>query len=473
MLSEMKIQIFVVAFILIVPAGIFLAMTFHRIRDYVFMLLVIGTCQPYSLFGFPADLNLRSLEWYRGSTRGFEISYLDMLALILIFSSILSRQREGIRLFWPPSLGILLLFFAWCAFDVIGFSEPKIFGLFELTKLLRAILLFVGVAFYLRGPSELRNFLWALIITIGFEAIVCLSDRYLFHYHRVRGTTGHPNALATYCVLIAPLFITTLFASDTSPWLRRASAVAYLCATGCTLLTISRTGFAAIMVVTILAYFYSNGVGLSPRNIAITVLGLIVLFAMVAKSYNTLASRFEGTNLEREYLTEEGDRGTYFRIGIPAIRNGPVFGMGLNNWSYWVANKYGALAGIPQIPYPGGTHPPTINAATGKVEKAGAAPAHNLYLLTAGEVGIPGLILYLALFIRWLTMNGSVVLLRRDDLIANTRAGVAIGLIGVMIISWTEWDFRQTGIFFMAHVLMAVGAVLYYYRPKSQKFMGQ
>ena len=468
MLSEMKIQIFVVAFILIVPAGIILATTSYRIRDFVFMFLVCGTCQPGSLFTLPSDLNLLSHEWYRGSTRGIEISYLDMLAIILIFSSIFSRQREGIRLFWPPSLGLLLLFFGWCTLGVIGFSNPKIFGLFELTKMFRAILLFVAVAYYLRGPHELRLFLWALVLTIGFETLVCLSDRYLFHYHRIRGTTGHPNALATYCVLIAPIFITTLFASDTPQLLRWASATAFLCSAVCMLLTISRTGFAALMLVTVLAYFYSNGINLSPRNIGITVLGMILLFAMVAKSYNSLASRFEGTDLEREYLSEEGDRGSYFRIGIPAIKQGPVFGMGLNNWSYWVANRYGAMVGIPHIPYPGPNRPPDPNPVTGKPEKAGAAPAHNLYLLTAGEVGIPGLLLYLALFIRWLTMNGSAIFLRRDDLIANTRVGIAIALLGVMIMCWTMWNFRQTGTFFLAHIIMAVGAVLFYFRPKAQ-----
>ena len=468
MLSEMKVPIFVVAFILIVPAGILLATSIQRIRNFVFMFLVCGTCQPGSLFGLPTDINFLSREWYRGSTRGIEVSYLDMLAIILVFSSILSRQREGIKLFWPPSLGILLLFFVWCALDVIGFSEPKIFGFFELTKIFRAILLFTAVAFYLRGPNELRLFLWALILTIGFEALVCLMDRYAYHFHRIRGTAGHPNALATYCVMLAPLFITTVFASDTTPWLRRASAVAFLCATGCTLLTISRTGFAALMLVTALAYLYSNGVKLSPRKIGFTVLGAIFLLLMVVKSYNSLASRFEGTDLEREYLSEEGDRGTYFRVGMPAIRDNPVFGMGLNNWSYWVANRYGPMMGFANIPYPGPDRAPALNPVTGKRERAGMPPAHNLYLLTLGEVGFPGFLLFMALFIRWLTMNGSVVLLRKNDLIASTRAGAAIGLLGAMIMSWTMWNFRQTGTFFMAHIIMAVGAVLYYHRPKSK-----
>ena len=91
---ESKYIIFVVASIVCVPTGILLASNYRKIHDFVFMFLVFGTCMPESLMGLPTDINFFSREWYRGSTRGIEISYLDLLAIILLFSS-LSFGRAG------------------------------------------------------------------------------------------------------------------------------------------------------------------------------------------------------------------------------------------------------------------------------------------------------------------------------------------------------------------------------------------
>jgi len=173
---EAKHIIFFIGSAVCVPAGIVAAINSRKMHDFVFMFLVFGTTQPGSLFGLPTDINFLSREWYRGTTRGIEVSYLDLLALILLVSSIAIRRREGRPLFWPPSLGPMLAFFLWCAINVLVFSEPKLFGIFELTKVARGMIVFCAVATYIRSSREVRLFFVVLAGTVLYETSVCLRD---------------------------------------------------------------------------------------------------------------------------------------------------------------------------------------------------------------------------------------------------------------------------------------------------------
>ncbi|MCF6285066.1 MAG: O-antigen ligase family protein [Candidatus Hydrogenedentes bacterium] len=459
-MSEYKYIIFLVGSIVCVPVGILLASLWRKFHDFVFMFLVFGTCMPSGLFGFPTDINFLSREWYRGTTRGVEVSYLDLLAIILLVSSVIVRSKEGRKIFWPPSLVLLLLYLFWCALNVGVMSDPKLFGLFELTKIARAILLFGAVAAYLRSPRELRVFIWALALTILYQAGICLRDRYLFHVHRVRGTLAHPNSLSMYCLQCVPIFIAAFLAKDTSKALRVACVLAYLGAAGCILLTISRTGFVALVLLSVASFGLCMGFRITPGRVGMALLGTVLIVLMMAKSWDTTMSRLGETHLQQEYLSEEGDRGSYFRQGAPAIADHPITGVGLNNWSWWISNRYGVEAGKNYEAYVSTSISPASLTAT-------AAPAHNIYLLTVTELGWPGLFLFLAILFQWLWMSGKALLGEHDMLLGSFRVGAFLSLGGVILQSWTEWEFRQTPMFFLGHIIMAVSATLYFYCDKK------
>src|SRR5437879_4117447 len=134
-------------------AGILLACFSSRIRDLFFVMLVSLSPLIERL-----DINYVSREWYRGTSRGFEISILDILSLSLLVSSILSPRRGESRGFWPPSFGFMLLLFVYACFNV-AISEPRLFSLFELFRMFRGLILVAGVAFYVRSERELRLFI--------------------------------------------------------------------------------------------------------------------------------------------------------------------------------------------------------------------------------------------------------------------------------------------------------------------------
>ncbi len=167
--------------------GIVLACVFKRVRDLFFILLV---------FLAPlierVDVNFVSREWYRGTSRGFEFSVLEILSLSLLVSSILVPRRGESHAYWPASLGFMVLFFSYAAVNV-AISDPQIYGLFELFKLVRGMILFLAVAFYLRSEREMRLLILALGAAVCYQGLLALKERYLDGVHRGKCPAGSWN----------------------------------------------------------------------------------------------------------------------------------------------------------------------------------------------------------------------------------------------------------------------------------------
>src|SRR5204863_9196442 len=131
-------------------AGLLAACLSHRMRDVLFVLLVL-----LSAVTERVDVNFVSRDWYRGSTRGFEVSLVDVISFCLLASAIVAPRRGERRWFWPASLGAMLLFFSYALFCT-AIAEPKLFPLFELSKMIRGMIIFVAAALFVRGERELR-----------------------------------------------------------------------------------------------------------------------------------------------------------------------------------------------------------------------------------------------------------------------------------------------------------------------------
>jgi O-antigen ligase len=189
---------------------------------------------------------------------------------------------------------------------------------------------------------------------------------------------------------------------------------------------------------------------------------LMVGAGMTYKAWDSLSSRYEGFDFSHEYESEQGDRGSYFRKGWPALQDNPVFGVGLNNWSYWISNRYSNEAGY----YSHDTYPSVDSAPYSNRQEA---PAHNLYLLTAVELGWIGLLFLIALFGRWLFISGSGWMKSDGNFLDRVRLGAFLSLCGVLMQSMTEWEFRQTSLFFMGHITMGVAAFIYHQSKGSSQ----
>lgn len=435
----------------------------QRVRDVFFFLLVA-----FAPLSERIQVNYFSREWYRGTTRGLEFCGLDMLAFSLLVSAVLFPRKGEKRFYLPASLLLMIVFFLYAVFCV-AISDPKIFGIFEVTKMFRGLIIFLAAALFLRSARELKILVYGLCVAVAWQGLLALDQRYLQGIHRVNGTVDDSNSLSMFFCTTAPVLVAAI-TSDFSKTLRMFCGAAVALAGVGVILTISRTGFVTMALMLTCATLATISYKITPKKIVMTLLVILMAVGVVAKAWKTLNSRFEGDSLKSEYgNTHEQNRGYYIRIAI-AIAADHWFGVGPNNWSYWVSNKYGPKLGFRFVPYIGTEKEPSQLVPAGRnIDAAQAAPAHNLAALTAGEMGSVGLFLLALLWMRWLQMGISFLWPRIPDPMRRMGVGIFFGMGGTFLQSLTEWVFRQTPIFDTFNVLLGALASLYYIKKCQRR----
>lgn len=446
-----------------VMGGVTVLCVWKRARDFFFvaMLVLAPMTEDY-------DVNFVSRDFYRGTTRGFEFSLVDILSMSLLFSALLLPRKGQSRGYWPASFGLMLLFFAYACFNV-GIADPRLFGLFELSKMVRGLIIFLAVAFFVRGERELRLFLLGLGLIISYEGILALKQRYIYGLHRVPGSVDDSNSLSVLLCSTAPIFVAAIN-SQIPRWLKGLAAAAIALACVGVILTISRMGVIIISTVLVGATIATISYRLTARKV---IIGTAIVLAAVgagAKSWKTLQSRFKGTDLSQEYGNNRSlGRGYYIRVAEAIIQE-QFFGVGLNNWSYWVSEKYGPHLGYHFVHYKGtDIEPSTVIPPDSNVDEAQAAPAHSLAALTAGELGIPGLVLFTILWIRWFQMGASFLWPRTTNPLRRIGAGIFFALAGLFLQSLTEWVFRHSPIYYIVNINLGVLASLCYLKKEAKR----
>jgi hypothetical protein len=384
---------------------------------------------------------------------------------LIVATLVAPRYKSLPRLYWPGGLTFMVLYALYCVFS-IAISEPKMFGFFELTKVLRGIMVFMAAALFVRTRRELLLTVFALACAVSLEGALALKERYVDGIYRVGGSVQDPNSLSMYMCLVSPIFVAAATV-DFPRWIKGMCWACFGAAGLGVLLTISRAGipiFGMVMLGTTACC-----VSWKPTVKKVTITFLISILAVVAllKAWDMLMTRYEQATLEEEYLDDQNEgRGVYFRWA-GAILKDHTFGVGLGNWSYWVSKVYGPNVGFRYLAYD------DLNTSPKDVEVASAvyaAPAHNLGVLTAGELGLPGLFLFALVWLRLFWMGFTFLWTRRS---ADPMRRIGIGLFfctwGIFLQSITEWVYRQTPIFLTFHILAGTLASLHYTKRRETR----
>lgn len=445
-------------------AGAALATWSRTVRDAYFFLIVT-----LAIFSERLDVNFFSQAWYRGTTRGIQFSLLEIFAFGLLAGTLLSRRDDDRpRWFWPGSFGVMLCYLLYAIISVVA-SQPKIFGAFELSKIVAAILVFLASAVYARTKREWTILIVALGLAVGFEGIWAIKQKIFAHLDRVAGTLDHANSLSMYLCMCTPLLVAVAYAGWTK-WLQWFCGFCALFAAGGLLLTVSRAGIPVFTAVCFGAFITCASWKLTFRTVIVRTSLALAGAVVVAGLWSQIASRYGEASLEEEYLDAHVDgRGIYLRLAKNIAADHP-FGVGLNNWSYHVSQTYGPQLGFKFEDYDYlvsvyGTE--DIQHVFGDAYLA--APAHNLAALTLGELGIPGLIIFLILWGRWFSMGLPFIFGRRDDPMRTIGVGLFFCVCGIFGQSITEWVFRQTPIILTFHLLLGVLASVAYQRRAAKR----
>ncbi len=442
------------------------------VRSILFFFVIYGTT---ILNSGSLDINFLSREWYRGTTRGIEMSLLDIIIVGLFFSELIRSVRER-KFYIPKNFLLYLVFFAYCLFSLL-ISSPRLFCLFEITKLVRGLLIFLTIALFIRGEKELKILVLALCCAALYQSQLAVKQRYFYGINRVFGNMDSPNGVSTYLLLIVGTVIPVIFTENIKSRLKFLCLITLACAFVTILLTVSRTGFVVIMFVTVgtsLACISMPKLNFATLKVVLgVIIGSVILSAALFKASDTIKGRMLSEDLESEFGEESlSGRGVYTRLALQIIED-HFWGVGLNNWSYYVSNNYGPEIGIPYNPYVGTDKTPDqeLSRAMGNLDTtAQAAPAHGLIPLYLGELGIPGLILFGFFWIRFLVAGLRFLIRRKKDLASRLAIGIQAGIAAMLLQGFTEWNYRFSSIFLMVHILLGVWAAIYQNRQKPGHF---
>lgn len=383
------------------------------------------------------DINFVSNEQYRGWVRGFEIGSQDVLVFALLVSVLTGAARHPPRLL--PVLALPIL--AWLMMAALSAitAEVPLFAAFGLFKLTRYAVAFWVVANAVRDEDDLRWLLWTLVACAGFESFDAVKD-YLMGVYRVRGSFDHPNTLGMYLNMLAPFVLAALLNLRTR-WTAVLFGIFGFAAAGI-ILTLSRGSWVSLGLATVLVLPVSLALRFRPRK-----LGLLAILVLLAIPPGFFAVQKMARRIQ-EAPASSGEARVEFNLVARQMARDRAFGIGLNNFSYGTDGPYSA-------PFEGG------------LDRGGLC--HNLYFLSAGELGWGGLAALLLLFAAAF-FRGARFLARHlgEDLRSVMMLALLASLATVALQSTLEWALLQTGLATTFFGLLALIPAIERLRPGAR-----
>ena len=409
------------------------------------------------------DINFMSHEWYRGSTRGFEVSISDLLLAILLIaffaqSKSLNRAEGGIQWF-PKGTIPILLFLGIATLSLLG-AESRLYGLFELSKMLKGLMIFWVVANLVKTEEWTRVAFYTIFVMAGLE-IAFASIQHFRGIYRLPGTLGHPNSLAMYLNMLIPILLAYALWGET----RRRWIFFTLIAGGVTIviLTFSRGGWISLALACSIVMVISLIQKPSPRLVGTLALCGLLMGGLVVKEWPHIAARWTNAPVGSLNSRLNMNEGAYVMV-----RQSPWLGVGVNNSAAWLQKKEKEVGGDPFYRITGRSR---LNLMLGslqlseeKLEQdiealtyvAGGTLIHNIYLVTAAETGLLGLGAFLLIALRLGWIAGRTVLASHQGLAGVLALGILGGFVATYIQGLAEWEIRQTPIFYLFWTLMGL-----------------
>lgn len=431
-LSEYKYIIFFMTLLFMVPIGIVLASTSKFFEKVVLFLMIFFTCR------LSESIHFVSREFYRGTSRGFEIGLVDLVAVILFFVVIThSGKNYKIRLL-PPGSYLYFIYFAFSLASITNAYEP-LYSYFEVLKMIRMYFYFWVLYNYFSSFERIAlaiHFIPAIIIYIF---IVAIYQKYRLGVYQISGPLPHQNSLCMYITVLSTIMFSQLM-NEKNASILKSAFIFLMFGMGSLLVffTLSRAGMVCYIGGCLVVLLISYASGLEMKKYIITaMIGLGAVITVVAM-INTVLQRFETAPVASKI--------TRYNLANSAVNmaNDKFLGIGLNNFGVKV-NK----------PWPYSKH---LDKERDKKFKEGLV--ETIYLMIAAETGWLNLVVF-ALFLLYFYIMNFINIFR----FINTEyqyfaIGLAGGLGAIYLQSSLEWVLKQSPNFYQLMLCFAIIAAM-------------
>lgn len=325
-----------------------------------------------------------------------DVIVLVIFVYLLIESGLHNRKKHKnntkMRRFVLP----LLLWIIAGALSIVPAGNKNI-AVIELIRMVRVLLVFVAVYHLIDKPDDLRVVAASLVVAFAVQTAL-VHFEYSTEYRLMRlpggareadvieglgvrpgGTMGHSGNFAKLASLCLPICLAFACVAS-SNWGKLAAATLTVLGLIALVLTISRAGVAASItgLCWVLWWLWRRTSGHAAMKSAAVVLVVTAGGFAWYMGASRLISRV------REDYSSAISRPQMYAVAYNIIKSHPLAGVGLNNY-HLVAPDYDRTPEKISIIIPG--------------------PVHNIYMLHAAEIGIPGALCFIWFLIATIAMT--------------------------------------------------------------------
>lgn len=333
-----------------------------------------------------------------------------------------------------------LALIAWAIIGINRTTAPPIIDLWSIWLLLKNWLIFLYIANNVRSRRMIYTLVALFLSTLVIQDLFGLAQRFaggllgaeifgerasgffemragMGTVSRVGGTLGHPNRLAAYLGLWIPVGTALLFAPIKGRY--KALLTAVLALTGLVeVLTFSRGGWVGLGIGGVITLFLCLSRIIKSRLVAAVLVTALVIITVISSL--ALIEPMRRRLFEDDY----GAARTRIPLAIVSfnvITNNPWMGVGLGDYTHQAVAYDNTLEAIYRL-FP--------------------HPVHNAFLLIAGELGLPGLGLFLFILIGvYVLLIRTAHAARGDPVLPFLCYGLIGGLTAWFLHHQIDWEY--------------------------------
>lgn len=348
----------------------------------------------------------------------FTLTY--FIFALLIFANFLNPKRNRqLKGRFPVPIYFWMGVIVFCALAIIP-AIDKYLAVSAVVRTIFSVIVFFAVLKSIRSADDVQFFVGTLMAAMIFQGLLAMiqfkvpdfkigviDQTQSWMWWRAKGTFYHANEMGMYLLLMLPIAARVFFSSlmkGNRKWIY-FSGSAFMVGGFALFATLSRGSWLglAVGIMFMVGYdLYRSGVKLKKVLIGLSVPAMILLVIFTIKYGPTFIDRLIYSNASsilegREELQVES---------LKVIKAHPIFGVGYWNYEYYVDSTF----------------------------------VHNMYLLIAAEIGIPGLVVMLGFLLAFLRQV-SKGMRSKIFFISNLSRGCFGSLVGFVIAAIPGPDF--------------------------------